>query len=245
MPPKMDKKGTQQNVECFNIYGSWSSVWIPDGKVEVFELKGFLCEYCNFTKIKSLDQIMNNLQHLQLDVRAITEDLPQNSNLGSKIKPLEEKDHTMSEANSATLFSNVETETRKQKEKECNVKFRGLKNLPKHEAEEKINDVFSFLEPDTDPVKIDLIGTTNKQNIQLLLVKMPNPKVKWELIRKAKKLRDDTGFDGIYINPDLTPEQRNLQFETRNKPIELRQSNPLKQFWIKSGRIVETPQTLN
>ena len=75
-------------------------------------------------------------------------------------------------------------------------------------------------------------------------MKLPNPKVKWELIRKAKKLRDDTGFDGIYINPDLTPEQWKLQFETRNKLRELRQSNPLKQFRIKSGRIVETPQSL-
>ena len=69
--------------------------------------------------------------------------------------------------------------------------------------------------------------------MQPLLVKMPN-----------SKLRDETGFDGIYINPDLTPEQRKLQFETRNKLRELRQSNPLKQFLIKSGRIVQTPQSL-
>ena len=116
--------------------------------------------------------------------------------------------------------------------------------MPKHEAEEKVNEFFSFLEVDTDPVKIDPIGTTNEQNMQLLLLKMPNPRVKWELIRKTKKLRDDSGFDGIYINPDFTPEQRKLQFETRNKLRELRKSNPLKQFRIKSGRIVETPQSL-
>ena len=50
--------------------------------------------------------------------------------------------------------------------------------------------------------------------MQLLLKKMPNPKVKWELIRKAKK-QQDIRFERIYINPDLTPEQRNLEFETR------------------------------
>ena len=94
------------------------------------------------------------------------------------------------------------------KKKECNVLIRGLKKMRKHEAEEKVNDISSFLEVDTDPVKIDPIGTTNEQNMQLLLMKMPNPRVKWELIRKAKKLRGDTGFDSIYINPDLTPEQR-------------------------------------
>ena len=122
MPPKVDKKGTQRNVECSNNYGIWSSVWIPEGKVEVFESKGFLCGYCNFSKI-------------QLDITAITKDLQQNSNLGSRLKTLEEKDHTMSEANSAILLSNVETEKKK---KECNVITRGLKKMPKHEAEEKM-----------------------------------------------------------------------------------------------------------
>ena len=116
--------------------------------------------------------------------------------------------------------------------------------MSKHEAEEKVNDIFSFLEADTDLVKIDPIGTVNEQNMQLLLMKMLNPTVKWELNRKAIKLRDDTGFDGIYINPDLTPKQWKLQFETRDKLRELRQSNPLKQFRIKQGRIVETPQSL-
>ena len=116
--------------------------------------------------------------------------------------------------------------------------------MRKHEAEEKLNDIFPFLKVNTDPVKIDPIGTTDEQKMQLLLVKMPNPKVKWELIRKAKKLRDDTGFGGIYVNPDLIPEQRKLYFETRKKLRELRQPNPLKRFRIKSGRFVETPQSM-
>ena len=157
---------------------------------------------------------MKNLQQLQLDITANTKDLQKNSNLRSRIKTLEEKDHTMSEANCAILLSIVESEEKKEKEKECNVIIRGLKKLPKHEAEGKVNDIFSFLEVDTDPLKMDLIGTTNEQNMQLLLVKMPKPKVKWELIRKAEKLRDDSGFDGIYINPDLTTLQSKLQFET-------------------------------
>ena len=110
MSPNVDKKGNQRNVECSNNCGIWSSVWIPDGKVEVYESKGFLCGYCNFSKIKSLDQIMKNLQQLQLDIAAITKDLQQNSNLGSRKKTLQEKDHTMSEANSSILLSNVESE---------------------------------------------------------------------------------------------------------------------------------------
>ena len=55
-------------------------------------------------------------------------------------------------------------------------------------------------------------------------------------------LKDLTGYDVIYINPDLTPEQLELEFETRNELRQLRQSNPLKLCCIKTGRIVENPQ---
>ena len=58
---------------------------------------------------------MKNPQQLQRDITAITKDLQQNSNLGSRIKTLEEKDYTMSEENSALLLSNVETEKKKTK----------------------------------------------------------------------------------------------------------------------------------
>ena len=119
----------------------------------------------------------------------------------------------------------------------------GFKKLSRHEAEEKVKDILSFPEIETDPVKIDSIGTTNEQNEQLLLVKLPNPKTKWELIRSTKKLREDTGYDGIYVNPDLTSEQRRLEFETQNRLREVRQSNPLELCRIKSGRIVEIPQS--
>ena len=183
-PRKVDKKGTQRNVKCSNICGIWSSMRIPNGKVEVIETKGFLCGYCNFSKTKSLDQIMKNLKQLHLDITVI-KDPQQNSNQSSGMRTLEEKDHTMSESKSATLLSNAETEKKKQKQKESIVIFRGLKKLSKPEAEQKKNDIFSFLEVVTDPVKIDPTGTTNENNMQLLLVKMPNPKVKWELIRKA------------------------------------------------------------
>ena len=185
MPPKVDKS-TQRNVECSSNCGIWFSVWIPDGKVEVIKSTGYLCGYCNFSKFKRFDQIMKNLQQIQLDITAITKDLQRNSNLGSRRKPLEEKDHTMSEMNSAILLSNVENEKKKQQEKECNVIIRGLKKVPKHEAEGNVNDIFSFLEVDTVLVKINTTGTTNELNLQLLLVILPNPKVKWNSFGKLR-----------------------------------------------------------
>ena len=131
---------------------------------------------------------MTNLHKLQLDITAIIKDLKQNSTSGSRIRTLENRDYSMSEGNSASLLSNVETEKKKQKDKETNVIIHGFKKLSKHKAEET-KRYYSIFERETDPVKIDSIGTTNEQNKQLLLVKLPNPKTKWELIRLAKKLR--------------------------------------------------------
>ena len=236
------EKGTQRNVECSNNCGIWSSVWMPDSKTEEIENKGFIYGFCNFSKIKELDQIMSNLKQLQLDITDITKDMKQNETSVTRIKTLEERDLSKFEANSATLLANVETEKKKQKDKESNVVMLGLKKLSKHEAEEKVKDILSYLDIETDPVKIEPIGTVNKQDKQLLLVKFPNPNTKWKVIRSPKKLRGDTRYDGIYINPDLTPEQRKLEFEPRNKLREIRISNPCKGYHIKSGQIVEIPQ---
>ena len=73
----------------------------------------------------------------------------------------------------------------------------GFKKQSQQEAEEKVQDILSFLDKETDPVKIDFVGTTNEQNRQLLPVKLQNSKTKWELNRSSKKLREDIGRDGI------------------------------------------------
>ena len=117
-----------------------------------------------------------------------------------------------------------------------------FKKLSKQEAEEKVKDILSFPEIETDPVTINSIGTTKEQYKQLPLVKLSNSKTKWELIRSAEKIREDTGYDSIYINLDLILEQWKLEFETRYELRELRQSNPLNLHRTKSARIVELPQ---
>ena len=165
---------------------------------------------------------MANHQQLKLDITAITKDLKQRSKLGSGIKTLGERDYSRPKP-TAQPFSKVETEKKKQKNKETNVITHCFKKLSEHKVEEKMKDILSFSEIETDPMKIDSVGTTKEQNKKLLLIKLPSPQSKWKLIRSVKKLREDTGYDGIYINPDINPEQRKLGFETRNKLRELRQ----------------------
>ena len=82
----------------------------------------------------------------------------------------------MSEASSATFLWIVESGKKIQKNKETHVITHGFKKLSKHEAEEKRNNVLSFLKIETERVKTDSNGTTNEQNKQLLLVELPNPK---------------------------------------------------------------------
>ena len=149
---------------------------IPDGKVEEKETKVFPCGFCNFTKYRSLDRIIEFLQQLQLILAAITKDLNQNSILGSRIKTLKGRDNSMSETNTVTLLSNVETEKKKQKDEE--IKLMNMVSKNYQNVKGKVKDVLPFPAIQTDPVKMDSIGTTKEQNKQLLLVETPNSKTK-------------------------------------------------------------------
>ena len=63
IPRKSDKKGSQRNVKGSNTCGTWSSVWIPDGKAEEMETKSFSADSATSLKLDLLIkywQISNN-----------------------------------------------------------------------------------------------------------------------------------------------------------------------------------------
>jgi hypothetical protein len=67
--------------------------------------------------------------------------------------------------------------------------------------------------------------------------------VKWNIIGRAKLLRESKKGEGIYISPDLTVQERKDALELRNelkKKREESQKNEDGRGWIiKKGRVVE------
>ena len=65
-----------------------------------------------------------------------------------------------------------------------------------------------------EPTKITEITTQSKK--QLFIVTMKTESVKWALIGKARRLSNiNDDLKNIFVNPDLTKSERNLQFKLR------------------------------
>lgn len=72
----------------------------------------------------------------------------------------------------------------------------------------------------------------------LMSVKLPQQK-RSELLRNAKKLRDVEGYQGVFINPDMTPGERHADYLLRCELKEKRQRTPDKKWVISRGRVIE------
>ena len=67
-----------------------------------------------------------------------------------------------------------------------------------------------------EPTKITEITTQSKK--QLFIVTMKTESVKWALIGKARRLSNiNDDLKNIFVNPDLTKSERNLQFKLREE----------------------------
>ena len=67
--------------------------------------------------------------------------------------------------------------------------------------------------------------------------------MKWNIIGRAKLLRESKKGEGIYISPDLTVQERKdaleLRNELKNKREESKKNEDGRGWIIKKGRVVE------
>ena len=57
------------------------------------------------------------------------------------------------------------------------------------------------------------IGTVNASKKQLVRVKLKDTADKWKIPKEAKKLNDLEAWKKLFFNPELTPQQRQQNFE--------------------------------
>ena len=90
---------------------------------------------------------------------------------------------------------------------------------------------------DLDPEEVTRIGRANSSGARLLRFKCESTIEKFDILKKAKDLRNHPEFKGVYINPDLTKSQRETHKALREKLKERRAAG--EQVRIYRGRIVE------
>ena len=82
------------------------------------------------------------------------------------------------------------------------------------------------------------IGKVHESGAQLLRVTLAKDK-KRELLDNAKRLNSSTDYKQVFIRPDLTKAERQIQFELRKKLREIRESEPGKKWKIWRGKVIE------
>ena len=102
--------------------------------------------------------------------------------------------------------------------------FFGLKedgNLEaKQQAAEDRNiliELFEIMKTKEEILSITRLGRKKEGSCRPVLVEVQNKKVKWNIVGRAKLLRESKKGEGIYISPDLTVQERKDALELRNE----------------------------
>lgn len=84
------------------------------------------------------------------------------------------------------------------------------------------------------------VGQRQQGKARLLIATLDSEATKWDIIRSAPLLQDSPRWEGIYINPDLTPAEREAAKVLREK-LSTRRKNGEKDLVIRNKKIVVSP----
>ena len=124
-----------------------------------------------------------------------------------------------------------------------------IHNLPEPEASQQSDriakDISKFENIVTDELKIEGVRVTKAVRLglrkdnrpRLLLITMDCERNKWKILSQSTKLRASRKWKEVYICPDLTAKERELNKKLRDE-LKRRKANGEKNVMIKRGRIV-------
>ena len=110
----------------------------------------------------------------------------------------------------------------------------------------KVVDMLKFLGTNlSDDVVLstDRLGKKKASGVRPLLVKVKDERTKWYVISKGKLLKQGSDWEGVFIAPDLTQNERKNELKLRSDLKKCREESSKNgdgRMWtIKKGRIVE------
>ena len=237
------EKGQHHYVECTNKSGIWASVWIPDKLVPTTKKKPFICGFCSQAIVAQLDTILQTLKALEGQITCIreTQITAADQTMEQRITALEsQQPQKLDEKPSyATILRNIRQEEKLQQSKEKNIIVTGV---PTDGNTDDMGKVYEILTETTriDPgqiKKVTRINTKRENAKHILRVELDDPRTKWEIIKNARKLRNNSNYREVYINLDLTKEQQERNFQLRTKLRTLRTTQPDKIHYIKFDEV--------
>ena len=126
------------------------------------------------------------------------------------------------------VINSVASDIRERQRNEKNVCIFGLaqslKVIPAERAtedREKVEEIFSKINVSPSIVKFHRFKPRNESVPGLVLVELASKEERNEVLRAAKRLKEEINFERVFINPDLTLAERELSKELRQKRDEL------------------------
>ena len=143
---------------------------------------------------------------------------------------------TASKPTYADIPSGIKSGEKFQKDIERNIIISGIS--VDREKNDCINSILKDLEVIIETESITRIGTVNASKTQLIRVRLKDTTDKWKILKEAKKLKDLEAWKNVYINPELTPQQRQQSYELRQILRKKRTKAPELTHFIKHYRVV-------
>ena len=94
--------------------------------------------------------------------------------------------------------------------------------------------------PDIKVTKAVRLKQTKPDKPRLLLITLEGLSTKRNILQQATKFRKSTSWNNIFISPDLTPKERELNRKLREE-LKVHKDAGEKDLYIRRGRIVIDP----
>ena len=234
-------KGYQVTVECQNDCGMWTDIRVYTFEMEAqTELLDFTCGFCAAKEIKKLKKQRESYQKTSEKLEEVTQSL-------DKMKETNQSrsNAVPSKLSLAEVVNGVNQEQFEQKKRSKNLVLLGTK--PDSETTEAsdnrlVSDIAQFLNVNMK-FECQRIGKQNTEGKQLLRIKCETEKMKWNLLKKAKSLKENERFKYVFIQPVLTKTERENRKIMVAELKEKRLLNPSTKYKIKGNQIVENTES--
>ena len=147
-------------------------------------------------------------------------------------------------------ITEIRNEQEDKRQRENKMIFFGIKEDGNLEAKQRaaedrviLIELFEIMKTKEEILSITRLGRKKEGSCRPVLVEVQNEKMKWNIVGRAKLLRESKKGEGIYISPDLTVQERKdaleLRNELKNKREESKKNEDGRGWIIKKGRVVE------
>ena len=232
------------HLKCVNVS---EKLWKLINEREPMDGAKWFCASClpslnQFDQIKqtqqNLDDKLDNLHSLMLRLEKRQTEFD---------KRVENIENLIEEKVEELFEERVDKDRRK-----GNVIIQGLKESkdsdPNKRKEHDIGEVkkiAKFLEVSVDITACMRLGTKTAKKTRPLKVVLSSVKNRADLIRNSKEMRNaEAKYSKVFINPDLTPREREVDKKLVTELKKKRQENPDEHWIIRRGRITKTEGTV-